>query len=146
MNLRAQMISRARQLANELACVNRSSRNLSNDAQRAGIRPGNRRVWARTASPNFPRPTKVEIALHSEFRDRLAKAAQNVAQPRKITCGGFRQDHTAGIPAGSRADLLRFEYAYGFIQRQVTQPGRGCEACKSAADYSEIDFLGKSGR
>ena len=146
MNLRAQMIGRACELANELACVNRSSRNFSNDPQRAGIGPGNRRVWTRTASPDFPRPTNVEIAIHSEFRDCFPEAVQNVAQPRKITCGCFRQDHAARIPAGAGPDLLRFEYAYGFIRRQMTQPGRGCEACKSAADYGEIDFLGKSGR
>src|SRR5579872_3887271 len=103
--MRTRAIGGASQFADELPWVNRSSLNFSDDAQRARIRPGDRRILAPALSPNLPGAWKFKVAMHSEFRDDPAKAAQNVAQPGKIARGAFRQNHTACIAAGAGADL-----------------------------------------
>ena len=62
------------------------------------------------------------MTIDSEFADRLAKAAQNIAQPGKVARGAFCQNHTTRAAAGAGADMLRFEGAYDLLRSQMAQP------------------------
>src|SRR2546427_5912372 len=120
--MHAQAIGCATQFADQLPWVNRSSGNLSDNAQRARIRPGDGRILAPAHSANLPRAWKRKVAIYAQFCDRLAKAAQNIAEAGKITCGAFCQNHTTRAAAGAGADMLRFEDAYDLLRSQMAQP------------------------
>ena len=83
----------------------------------------------------------MKIALHSEVAQGLAKATQNVAQPRQISRRAFRQSHATRIAAGARANAFRFEYSNAPPWSNITQARRGRESGESAADYGEINSL-----